>query len=385
MIKNEEIDKQIKKLFFTHKEKLKPQYKSLLNKYDLTNYVINRYDDSSSIIESLNRIYYHIEIRPVCKHCGAPVKYYKLNKFSDFCSVKCAMNSEEVKHRCKDLLQKKYGVDNVYQLESVKNKIRETNLERYGEDNYVKTNEYKECSKQTCLNKYGVEHASQTSEFKEKVKKTNNKKYGCDYGLQSPEIKQKSINTCKEKYGVEYFAQSSNFKELFTDENFVRNAKLKEYATRKNKNNGNDFNTSKDEQLLLSYLKNKFPDLIYQYYTDERYPFNCDFYIPSLDLFIEYNGHWTHNDHIFDENDNNDLLLLEEIKEKSKQSKYYKIYEDTWTHRDPLKVKTAKENNLNYLIIWHHEFNANKLNYEFIDNQISKFIKIYESSNAIHI
>ena len=26
----------------------------------------------------------------------------------------------------------------------------------------------------------------------------------------------------------------------------------------------------------------------------DRYPFACDFYISSLDLFIECNYHWTH-------------------------------------------------------------------------------------------
>ena len=34
-------------------------------------------------------------------------------------------------------------------------------------------------------------------------------------------------------------------------------------------------------------------DVITQY-KDDRYPFACNFYIPSLDLFIECNYHWTY-------------------------------------------------------------------------------------------
>ena len=373
MINDEYI---IKKLFTTLGNKLFPGYQKIIdNNEEIKKYLLNRYEYSDSFAETLWRIKLHIENRPTCSQCGKPVKYYKAGKFSEFCSVKCAMNSDKVKNYCKQRIQEKYGVDNVYQSEIIKNKIKQTNIERYGSDSYLKTEECKIKAKETSLRKYGTEYPSQSHEFKEKIKKTNKEKYGYDYGLQSPEIKQKGIETCLIKYGTEYYAQSDNFKSLFTDENFVRNAKIKEYNTKKNKHKGNEFNTSNDEQLLLSYLKNKFPDLIYQYYVDSRYPFNCDFYIPSLDLFIEYNGHWTHNNHIFNKNDENDFKLLEEIKEKSKHSKYYKIYENVWTYRDPLKLKTAQDNNLNYLIIWNHEFNAKNKDYEFIDNQISKFIK----------
>lgn len=55
-------------------------------------------------------------------------------------------------------------------------------------------------------------------------------------------------------------------------------------------------------------------------------------YVPELDLFIEYNGFCTHNNHKFDVN------LKEDI--------------NTWTKRDPLKRKIAKENKLNFKEIW---------------------------------
>ena len=43
--------------------------------------------------------------------------------------------------------------------------------------------------------------------------------------------------------------------------------------------------------LLIIFEKD---DIIRQYYDKDRYPFNCDFYIKSKDLFIEYQGHPSH-------------------------------------------------------------------------------------------
>ena len=363
----------VKKLFTSTGSRLISGFQKIIdNNEEIKKYLLNRYEYSDSFAETLWRIKLHIENRPTCVQCGKPVKYYKAGKFSEFCSIKCAMNSDKVKQHCKDLLQEKYGVDNVYQLESVKNKIKQTCIEKYGVDNYRKTEESKIKIRETSLKRYGTEYPSQSQLFKDKVKNTNREKYGYDYGLQSPEIKQKSIDTCREKYGSDYYFQSNKFKELFNDKNFVRNAKLKEYETKKK--NGS-FKFSKSEKLLLDFIKEKYPDTIYQYSTDPRYPFNCDFYIPSLDLFIEYNGHWTHGPHLFDKNNEEDLKLLE------KWQKEYKIKGtkgggiDTWTKRDPLKLKTAKENNLNYLIIWHKDFSIKNQNFQFIENEINKYKK----------
>lgn len=87
-------------------------------------------------------------------------------------------------------------------------------------------------------------------------------------------------------------------------------------------------------------------------YRDERYPFNCDFYIISEDLFIEYNGTWTHGGHPFDPMDLDDIYKLEQWEEKAKTSPYYKNAIYTWTDLDVRKQKIAKENNLNYIVIY---------------------------------
>lgn len=99
-----------------------------------------------------------------------------------------------------------------------------------------------------------------------------------------------------------------------------------------------------DYQILIKFNK------------DPRYPWHCDFYIKSLDLFIEINGIWTHGPHPFDENNQEDLKLLEKWKIKSKISKFYKKAIDGWTIRDILKRKPVKENNLKYIEIFSRDF-----------------------------
>ena len=93
----------------------------------------------------------------------------------------------------------------------------------------------------------------------------------------------------------------------------------------------------------------------YQYYDKERYPFKCDFYVDSVDLFVEVNGWWHHGPHPYAPNSIDDEDLLNYLKwyaETHPDKKQYKEAIRIWTEYDPLKMKTAKENNLNYLTIY---------------------------------
>ena len=87
-------------------------------------------------------------------------------------------------------------------------------------------------------------------------------------------------------------------------------------------------------------------------FSDNRYPFLCDFYIEKLDLFIEYNGHWTHGSHPFDINNKNDILKLNYWRDKSVNSRFYNNAINVWTIRDTNKRQTAILNNLNYKELW---------------------------------
>ena len=91
-------------------------------------------------------------------------------------------------------------------------------------------------------------------------------------------------------------------------------------------------------------LCSKFKE-VYRQYGDERYPFNCDFYIPEIDLFIEFNGVFTHGKEPFDSSNPEHLKILEKWKIKAKSSRYYQQAIHTWTVRDPLKAQYLKKLN----------------------------------------
>lgn len=127
----------------------------------------------------------------------------------------------------------------------------------------------------------------------------------------------------------------------------------REYATKKK---NNSFHTSEIEQTLKNVLFGMFgEDGIEHQYRDPRYPFNCDFYIKLLDVFIEVNYTWTHGGHPFNPNDLDDIYVLEQWQEKAKTSKYYKTAIKVWTETDAKKIQTAINNNLNYFVIYNKE------------------------------
>lgn len=155
------------------------------------------------------------------------------------------------------------------------------------------------------------------------------------------EAVKKHKETCLKKYGVDSYFKTDEYKTKYFP--VVDNYKSKAEDSLYN--------------ILLSYFNED--DIIRQYYNKELYPFNCDFYIKSLDLYIEYQGYWTHGDHPYNQYNKNDVKLVNSWYEKSKEffnngtpkTKYYTAVE-CWTIRDPYKREVAKQNNLNLLEIW---------------------------------
>lgn len=118
----------------------------------------------------------------------------------------------------------------------------------------------------------------------------------------------------------------------------------------------NSFHTSKPENDVKQMLIDKFgeDDVLCQHST-EKYPFACDFYIKSLDLYIELNIFFTHGGHWFDSNNTNDLARLEKIKQKAAYRNLYSKMIKVWTKTDLKKKAIAIENNLNYLVFWKYD------------------------------
>lgn len=122
------------------------------------------------------------------------------------------------------------------------------------------------------------------------------------------------------------------------------------------KNNGTLFTSdSKAENDYYQKLKSQYGEdgVVRQYFDKDRYPYKCDFYIPSEDKFIEVHGNWTHGGMPFDLNNELCKQKLATWQEKAQTSKYYENAIYTWTDLDVRKLQCAKDNNLNFEAIYY--------------------------------
>lgn len=277
-----------------------------------------------------------------CEMCQKPTSFRNLHiGYSRFCCSKCVQNSEETKSKIQQTCLDRYDNKNVYASEYGKQKCRETWLENLGVENPFQSEDVKEKIKQTNLERYNSEYSSQSKEIKDKIKNTKEERYG-NSNYNNTE---KARKTNLKKYGVDCILKRNDVVKLKNSEEI----KKKQYNTKKK---NNTFNTSKIEKELEIKLRELFPDLKTQY-KSKKYPFHCDYYVPSLDLYIEYNGTWTHGFHFFDKNNQEDLDKLENW--KNKNTKYYNSAIKTWTQRDILKLETAIKNHLNYVVWFNQE------------------------------
>lgn len=222
-------------------------------------------------------------------------------------------------------------------------KRKQTCLKKYGVENVHQSQSIKKKCKQTCLEKYGVDNPAKSEIIKEKTKATNKKLWPDASNYHNLKQAQQTI--------IEKFGNMENFYQWRYSNMDWKSTINKQIAT---KQKNHSFNFSQPEEDLYKELCAQYGiDNVKRNYKDEsRYPFLCDFYIVSEDLFIELNRHWTHGGHTFNKTNPDDIQKLKEWEEKAKSSKYmeYAIY--NWTVRDPLKLQVAKKNNLNYKIIW---------------------------------
>ena len=379
---------------------------------NILEYLNSRYDDSDCMTETIRRIQYKLEERPVCKWCGGHVSFNGYHKgsmhYSACCCSSCHAKYTKDKRfetnikkygrknfgsaeKVKEYWINNYGVDNPAKTDFVKRKMRETNLRKYGFNCSSKSEIVKEKTKQTCLKRYGVEYAGQIEEAKEKSKKTCLEKYGSEYYIGSKDCLEKTIEFSKQNYNVDWFTKSEKIKNKAKEtmlrrygvEYSMQIPKNKEYMSylmssyemqerRYNTMKRNHtFNSSSTEEELFLYIKSRFPTVVRQYKDKNRYPYFCDFYIPELDYFIELQGYYTHGKHPFNPNSNEDLQLIEYYKKKyGEDCQPITI----WSIKDVEKRDCAKRNHLNFKEVWSLEDGKNFVNdlynvYINIDNK----------------
>ena len=348
-----------------------------------------------------------------CVVCGKSTRYINISHgYMSHCSIRCSQIDPETQDKIKQTNQKKYGCDCVFQNKKIKQKIQDSVHKHYGElglaDPTV-TNK----KKQTCLDKYGVENPMQLDSIKTKVENTNLTKYGAKNIYASEYGKQRSKQTKLERYDDENYNNHSqaakSYKETISNRSKEKTAEIGKHISEAYQNFSNEkkqqiaqkisiaqkehYKNLTDEERQLLSVKNSFAascqtieshkksiqtkikngtyiaspvedkfyerllcifdknDIKRQYISDE-YPFVCDFYIKSIDTYIEIHNHWTHGKMKYDARKSICKQQLAIWKEKAKTSKYFKNAINTWTIRDVKKYKCAKKNHLNYICLY---------------------------------
>lgn len=235
----------------------------------------------------------------LCKVCGNRCYFLSFREgYRTYCSNKCCGSDPDFKSKKEQIYLKKYNVKNPSQLEEVKTK-----------------------KKNTCLNNYGVENPSQSDTIKDKKK-----------------------TTCLNRYGVDSYTKSEGYKKLFNKE-FVKH---QQEQSNKTKKKNHTFNTSKLEDNVASWLRENNFNFERQYRSEE-YPFNCDFYLNDYNLYIEIQGSWTHGNHPFDKDNEDDINIIKLWDIKKFEHPYYSYALNVWTIKDVHKRQIAKKNKLNFL------------------------------------
>lgn len=273
----------------------------------------------------------------VCIQCGKATKFYRFcTGYPKFCSSTCMSRNENIKTKIKKSKFIRYG------SETYTNRVQAatTCMLRYGKANPSQLDSIKDKKKNTYKSKYSCESAFQVDKDSvwEQIRKTNKSRYGVEYMLQSKDIIEKGRDTMLREYGTRLYQQSEKYKARIPE--IVK----KRFDTMKARKNTKG---SKTEKIIFNMLMSRFIDIV-RHYKSKTYPWVCDFYVPSQDLYIEYQGHWTHGGFEFDTTP----ICLEQLKIwefKSKSSNFYKKAIEVWTQRDVEKRMFVKQNNINWL------------------------------------
>ena len=316
-------------------------FKTVSTNDDIKNYLINRYSEKipqnkQDFREIIHRIIHKIDKYPKCPICGK----YTITIHHDTCGNKECSNKLRYQKQCETNIEK-YGVKNQFSRKEIIDYMSTPEMQIKREKGFEK--------------RYGknIKNPSDIKEVVEKRKQTFTEKYG--EGITNPsqvkEYREKAIRSTLERFGTKtVLTLPENREKRKTKESIQR-----EYETKRK--NGS-LGVSLPEKRFFEKLKEIYPQTIHQHRNNKIYPFNCDFYIPEIDTWIEYQGFWTHGDHPFNENNIEDIEILKEWEEKAEFNEFYKSAVNVWTLSDPYKRIVAKNNNLNWLEFFtEEEFN----------------------------
>ena len=201
------------------------------------------------------------------------------------CSYKCrgeGLRSDGIFDLARRAINlEKIGVEYVFQTEKFKIDVRQIWMDKYGVDNPLKVQEWHDA---------GIYSAS-LPQCRASVRSTVREKYGYDCVSQVPEFKLKALISLNEKHGDdEHFytnvSQIPYFKQFLNTEQ----ALIKKLQTEKENNTQG---TSKIENHFYEKLCQCFDD-VFRFQRIPKKRWIIDFYIPSIDTYVQFDGVYWH-------------------------------------------------------------------------------------------
>lgn len=320
---------------YINNNKLQKKY---IIEHGYEDYLLNRYSDSESIRETIYRICYNVENKPICKQCGLPVQFKGIDKgFSLYCSSKCEklFNVPDITKEFIDSLSVKgdiYKKDNVY-YEKIKEFLQNT----FGD-------EYRDYKESLYMLKNNIQKVPECPVCSKKVNYVNNRNIGvsrftkyCSTECNRLDVINQTIEEYKRQSGYDIMYDEDTDSYIFKNVCDVHS----EFSIKRMKaHNRCGYGRIKYMQIcpicnpernketsIENIVKQMLDKLKVEYVQHDRTvisPKELDFYIPSYEIAIECNGIYWHSD----AKKPNDYSYNKYLKCKEKRIQLITLWED---------------------------------------------------------
>jgi hypothetical protein len=298
-------------------------------------------------------------ITTICDFCSGETR----NTFKDYFIYTKGLIEPFFCKKCNPIKNKKtsldnWGVDNPMKSTIVRDKLKKSILDKYGVEHYSNTDEYKIKYKETCKEKYGVENSFQVEGYKEKSKSKIREKWGVDYYLQTKELRDHSkiVKEDKSKKRFEKLLSDEYIINEYTDETFKithticnKDLIITKSLLNKRVESGcivcticNPINIQ--ESYIEMEIKSFINSLNIGVTSRDRKLLEdkeLDIFLPDLNLAIEVNGIYWHNELFKSKN----YHLDKTIKSQENGVFLMHIWEDDWLNKKEI-VKSIIRNRL---------------------------------------
>lgn len=226
---------ELKVSYLDSKGRLNPSKRNTGERRD---FILSLFPEHESLKEIIFCVLNDVVARPICSVCCGRVNF-NTGGYRKTCSLKCGARDPDRKSKThktilerydgvhyatrpehKELLinrygkipgaygtaehkasvQKKFGVDNVFQSEEIKTKIKETMVERHGAKNPQQVPVIKAKTEKTNLERYGHKTPFESPQVREKTTATHLERYGVENPQQNLEIRKRTEKTTQNRY-----------------------------------------------------------------------------------------------------------------------------------------------------------------------------------------